>query len=103
MVVSSAPWTDEIGVWQDLVGSPATWTVHALHWPMPHPNFVPFRSRTSRSTQRRGVSFETSTVVDFPLTLNVTGMVKPLRRGTLSHTIRRRAPDGQRFGEVAPG
>src|SRR5215213_7323116 len=41
---------------------------------MPHPNFVPLRSRTSRSTQSSGMSGATSTVVDFPLTLNVNVM-----------------------------
>src|ERR1039458_8199709 len=49
-------------------------TVHAPHWPMPQPNFVPLRSRWSRSTQSSGVSSATSTVLDLPLTLNVTVM-----------------------------
>ena len=38
--------------------------------PMPQPNFVPLRSSTSRSTQSRGMSGGTSTVVDLPFTLN---------------------------------
>src|SRR4051812_40146821 len=41
---------------------------------MPQPNFVPFKSRTSRSTHSSGMSAGTSTVFDVPLTLNVMAM-----------------------------
>jgi hypothetical protein len=54
------------------------WTVHAPHCATPHPNFVPFMSSTSRNTQRRGMSAGTSTVVGFPLTLNVIAMSSTL-------------------------
>ena len=74
MVVISAPAARDTGKRQERVGVPFTCTVHAPHCPMPQPNFVPLRSRTSRSTQSSGMSGATSTVVDFPLTLNVNVM-----------------------------
>src|SRR5882724_6213126 len=37
-------------------GLPSRWTVQAPHWPIPHPNLVPVRPTTSRSTHRRGIS-----------------------------------------------
>src|SRR5688500_828963 len=49
--------------------------VHAPHWPTPQPNFVPTKSRLSRSTQSMGVSGATSTVRDRPFTLRVYFMV----------------------------
>ena len=64
--------------WHDRIAVPLTCTVHAPHCAMPQPNFVPFMSRTSRSTQSRGMSAGTSTVVDFPLTLNVIAMSSTL-------------------------
>src|SRR6516164_3723086 len=41
---------------------------------MPQPNLVPVRPRVSRSTQRSGVSGDTSTVFFFPLISSVIGM-----------------------------
>ena len=73
-VVISVPRTADTGSTHDLVATPLTCTVHAPHWAMPHPYLVPLSSRTSRSTQSSGMSGATSTVVDFPLTLKVTGM-----------------------------
>src|ERR1700720_3248742 len=74
MVVISLPWRADSGSTQDRVGTPRTCTVHAPHCAAPHPNFVPFRSRTSRNTHSRGMSGGTSTVAAFPLTLRVTVM-----------------------------
>src|SRR5687768_5187551 len=91
MVVISLPSTVETGVWQDRVGCPPIWTVQALHWPTPHAYLLPIRSRVSLRTQRRGVSGETSTEVDFPLTQNETGMVGQLRGGGVG--IEDKGPD----------
>src|SRR3979411_683714 len=63
------------GVTHARTGLPSRWTVHAPHWAMPQPNFVPLRSRTSRNTHSRGMSAGTSTGDDFPLTFNVNDMV----------------------------
>src|ERR1019366_1846148 len=72
MVVTSTPCSVETLRWHDRTVAPFTCTVHAPHWLIPQPNLVPLRSSVSRSTQRSGVSSATSTVVDLPLTLNVT-------------------------------
>ena len=75
IVVTSAPATAEIGTaGTSATATPSTWTVHAPHCAMPQPNFVPLRSSASRRTQSSGMSGATSTVVDLPLTLSVTGM-----------------------------
>src|SRR4029078_3791558 len=62
----------ETGVMHDRTARPRRCTVHAPHWPMPQPNLVPVRLSTSRSTQSKGVSGATSTVLDLPFTLSVT-------------------------------
>src|SRR5262245_21721033 len=80
MVVMSAPATADTGVTHERVATPFTCTVQAPQCAPPRPNLVPFMSRTSRSTQSSGISFGTSTVVGFPLTLNVTGIVGPFLR-----------------------
>src|SRR5262245_41441063 len=77
MVVMSAPATADTGVTHERVATPFTCTVQAPQCAPPQPNLVPFMSNTSRSTQSSGISLGTSTVVDFPLTLNVTGMIGP--------------------------
>src|ERR1700730_8801976 len=61
-------------VWQDRTALPFTWTVQAPQSPAPQPNLVPFMSRTSRRTHKRGVSAGTSTVLDCPFTLSVYAM-----------------------------
>src|SRR5437868_8213420 len=63
--------TPETGVWQDRMALPFRCTVHAPQKPMPQPNLVPFMSRVSLNTHRRGISAGASTVVDFPLSLKV--------------------------------
>src|SRR3989442_1943706 len=79
------------GVTQERIGRPSSCTVQAPHSAMPHPNFVPVRPMTSRSTQSSGISPGASTVWDVPLMLNVTMMVCPLAPG--------REPDGAQVGE----
>ena len=54
---------------------PSICTVQAPHWPIPQPNLVPLKFRTSLSTQSKGMSAGTSTVEVFPLTFSVKGMV----------------------------
>jgi hypothetical protein len=53
------------------VATPPMCTVQAPHCAMPHPNFDPFRSSTSRSTHSSDMSAGTSTVAAFPLTVRV--------------------------------
>src|SRR4030095_3893469 len=70
-VVISTPCTAEIGRMHERTASPLMMTVHAPHWPRPQPNRGPCRSRSLRSTYKRGVAGSTSTVWDFPLTLKL--------------------------------
>src|SRR5512133_4106280 len=74
MVVMLIPDTAETGMPQERTGALLRCTVHAPHCEMPHPNLVPLRLRTSRSTQSNGISGGTSTVVGFPLTVREMGM-----------------------------
>src|SRR5437879_5865513 len=74
MVVIGPPAAADTGRMQERTAAPLKCTVHAPHWPMPQPNFGPLRSRTSRSTQRRGICGGTSTVADLPLTFSLKGM-----------------------------
>src|SRR5688500_2401936 len=71
--------TADIGVEHDRTALPRMCTVHAPHWPMPQPNLVPFRLRTSLNTHSRGMSPGTSTVVAFPFTVKVNGIALTLR------------------------
>jgi hypothetical protein len=71
MVVMGVLAAEETGVWHARTARPRTCTVHAPHWPIPHPYLVPFRFRTSRSTQSSGISAGTSTTVDLPFTFRV--------------------------------
>src|SRR6185503_11045485 len=73
-IVVTGSFTVPTCVWQDRTALPFTWTVQAPHSPAPQPNLVPFMSRTSRSTHKRGVSAGTSTVLDCPFTLSVYAM-----------------------------
>src|SRR6476660_7460718 len=100
MVVISEPCTRCTGVRHDRVGVPFTWTVHAPHCPMPHPYFVPLRSTTSRRTQSSGMSAGTSTVLDFPLTLNMIVM-GDWGRGLLLHVFLQRTRAHFRYVDVA--
>src|SRR5687768_15569320 len=71
--------TVDTGVEHERIARPARCTVHAPHWPMPQPNLVPFRLRTSLNTHSRGMSPGTSTVVAFPFTVRVNGIALTLR------------------------
>ena len=74
IVVIGALAAMDTGVWHDRTGRPRRCTVQAPHWPMPQPNFVPLRFRTSRITHSRGMSAGTSTVVVLLLTFRVNGI-----------------------------
>jgi hypothetical protein len=64
----------ETGVKHERTAFPPKWTVHAPHWPMPHPYLVPFKLRTSRMTHSKGVSLATSTLAARPFTVNSNAM-----------------------------
>ena len=70
--------TFDTGVWHARTALPPICTVQAPHWPMPHPNLVPLKFRTSLRTQSRGMSPGTSTVELFPLTFSVKAMALTL-------------------------
>ena len=72
MVVIFFPPTADTGVTHERVGVPSRCTVQAPHSAMPQPNLVPVRPTTSRSTQSKGISGDTSTVWSLPLIFNVT-------------------------------
>src|SRR3954463_7155839 len=74
MVVTSLVPTLRTGVTHERAGTPLIWTVHAPHRAAPQPNFVPVRPRTSRNTQRTGVSPSTSTECIVPFTAIANGM-----------------------------
>jgi hypothetical protein len=62
------------GVAHERMGSPSTCTVHAPHWAMPQPYFVPVNPRSSRNTQSKGVSGSASTSLFRPLTFSMIGI-----------------------------
>ncbi|GAB5541768.1 MAG: hypothetical protein SangKO_015280 [Sandaracinaceae bacterium] len=70
-MVRTSPSTRAMGSTHERTGSPSTCTVHAPHCEMPQPYFVPVRPSVSRSTQRSGVSSDTSTVTGLPFTWSV--------------------------------
>jgi hypothetical protein len=80
IVVIFFPATLETGVMQERVASPLMCTVHAPQSAIPQPNFVPVMFSVSRSTQRSGICGSTSTVVDFPFSVNVVPMIFPPTR-----------------------
>src|ERR1700752_4621823 len=80
MVVIFFPAMLETGVMQEREASPSMCTVHAPHSAMPQPNLVPVMFRESRRTHSSGICGSVSTVVDFPLSVNVIAMVSPLSR-----------------------
>src|SRR5438105_15816806 len=67
MVVIFLPCAAEIGVTHERDGVPSRCTVQAPQSAMPHPNFVPVSPSSSRSTQSRGVSADTSRLTILPL------------------------------------
>src|SRR5215472_7557347 len=71
MVVMEWPTAALTGITQDRLGIPSKCTVHAPQSATPQPNLVPFIPSTSRKTQSRGMSGETSSLCDLPLILSV--------------------------------
>src|SRR5688572_18408496 len=69
IVTIGAPAAADTGVWHARTARPRRCTVHAPHWPVPHPYFVPFKSSVSRNTHSSGMSGATSTETGLPLTL----------------------------------
>src|SRR5688572_4779537 len=79
MVVTFLPTADCAVVMHDRTATPSTCTVHAPHWPSPHPNFEPVRPRFSRSTQSSGMSPLTSTLWRLPFTSRAIMLRAPCR------------------------
>src|SRR5579862_1766017 len=95
-VVTALPTARPAGVWHDLVLRPSISTVHAAHWPIPQPYFVPRSSSTSRSTHSSGLSAKrSSTSASVPFTFSFTGTSRagggrrgPIPAGTAHDTAR---------------
>src|SRR5438128_490660 len=68
IVVISFPSTEATGVTQDVMGVPPTRTMHAPHWDIPHPNFVPVSPRSSRRANWRVTPSTSGRVYSVPLT-----------------------------------
>ena len=80
-MVSTAPFTVEIGVTQERTAFPSTSTVQAPHCASPQPNLGPFNSRSLRRTYSRGVSASTDTSRAVPFTRRVKlAMAPPLEQ-----------------------
>src|SRR5262249_59985885 len=73
VVISALP-RAETGSAHERSGLPLRNTVHAPHWAIPHPYFVPVRPSVSRNTHKSGVPPSTSTLCWVPLTLMVRAM-----------------------------
>src|SRR5262249_55719656 len=67
MVVIFLPSAALTGSEQERTAPPSTCTVHAPHWAMPQPYFVPVSPICSRMTHSRGVLGSTSMEWDCPL------------------------------------
>src|ERR1039457_7487145 len=68
------PSTPDNGMTQERIAWPSTWTVHAPHSAIPHPNFVPGRPATARIAHSNGILGSASRVVGLPLRTNVVDM-----------------------------
>src|SRR6202048_4409164 len=88
-----------IGVMQERMATPSTWTVQAPQSAMPQPNFVPVMPSTSRNTHRSGVLPSTSTLCVLPLTLIVKAMAFS---EALSQDQDRIAPFGDSIHSLGP-
>src|SRR5215472_6207622 len=69
MVTMGLPAAAEKGVRHDRTALPSSSTVHAPHWPSPHPYFVPVSCSLSRRTQSSGSSEGALTCCSFPFTI----------------------------------
>src|ERR1700681_3716125 len=74
MVVTCRPLTADNGITQERIAWPSTWTVHAPHSAMPHPNLVPGRPATSRTAHNSGILGSASRVIGLPLRTNEVDM-----------------------------
>src|SRR5256886_6824262 len=81
MVVTALPFTPETGIRQENMRSPSMCTMHAPHWPAPHPNLVPVSLSSSRSTHRRRVLSGALTLTGLPLTLKLIAISTPMCLG----------------------
>jgi hypothetical protein len=63
--------TEETGVMHDRIAWPFTITVHAPHWPSPHPNRGPRKPKSLRRIESSGVEGSTSSVCMLPFTFKV--------------------------------
>src|SRR5258708_10978575 len=77
MVVTFLPAMADTCILQERTGWPLTWTVHAPHSAIPHPNLVPVMPSVSRSTHSKGMRGWTSTVWGFPLRENLIAAITP--------------------------
>jgi hypothetical protein len=68
-VVIALPAASDTGKMHERTAAPSRYTVQAPHSPMPHPDSMPVKPRTSRSTDNRDKSGSTSTVRATPLTV----------------------------------
>src|ERR1700681_943730 len=59
-----------VGMVQDRTDLPSRMTVHAPHWPRPHPNRGPCSPRLLRNTYKSGALKSASTTRTFPFTLS---------------------------------
>src|SRR5690606_29709709 len=75
MVVISAPDAWASSMLHDLTALPFSSTVHAPHWAVSQPTWVPVSLRCSRSAWTSSVWGAASTVTALPLTLSGTCMV----------------------------
>src|SRR3954463_11588397 len=70
MVVTELPSAWAASIVHDLIACPSTWTVHAPHWLVSQPTWVPVRSRSSRSAWTRRRLGSTSSSWGVPFTTN---------------------------------
>src|SRR5688572_8513170 len=71
MVIISFPAAAETGIEHERSGFPPMCTVHAPHWAIPQPYFVPVRPTKSRRAHNKGIFGSASMVYSFELTLSL--------------------------------
>ncbi len=93
-MVTFFPAAFDTGNMQERTASPSTITVHAPHWPRPHPNLAPVSESWLRNTYSSGSSgSRTATVFFAPLTCSVKlGMAISQSRPEVGGRIESRPP-----------